>query len=208
MTFSNTTIIHHAQLKNLLTLFSHAFIPLISNPTRLTSYSATLIDNKIIFTNNLSQNVLNGIVLNDLSDHLPVFAYFSGKTLTRDGENKVFIHKITDENLRKFNKNVSKTNWVSFLDEDPNEAYNNFIDEYSRVYNVCFPLKDIKGKLLKNCSSPWITPGLLTTINKKNRLYKKFIRSPPLSNERKYKTYKNKMNHLMRIAKRKYYDNY
>ena len=52
------------------TLFLHAFIPLISNPTHLTSYSATLLDN--IFTNNLSQNVLNGIVLNYLSDHLQV----------------------------------------------------------------------------------------------------------------------------------------
>ena len=196
---------HHTPTQEFIdTLFSHAFIPLISNPTRLTTYSATLIDD--IFTNNLSQNVLNGIVLNDLSDHLPVFAYFSGKTLTRDGENKVFIRKITNENLRKFNENVSNTNWASFLDEDPNMAYNNNIDEYSRVYNACFPLKVIKGKLLNNCSSPWITPGLLKSINKKNRLYKKFIRSPSLSNERKYKTYKNKLNHLIRIAKRKYYD--
>ena len=124
-TFSSTTIIH--QLKNLSTLFSHAFIPLISNPTHLTSYSATLIDN--IFTNSLSQNALNSVVLNDLSDHLPVFAYFSGKTLTRHGENKVFISKITDKNLCKFNENVSNTNWASFLDEDPNMAYSNFIDE-------------------------------------------------------------------------------
>ena len=85
-------------------------------------------------------------------------------------------------------------------------AYNNFIDEYSRVYNACFPLKVIKGNLLNNCSSPWITPGLLKSINKKNRLYKKFITSPSLSNERKYKAYKNKLNHLIRIAKRKYYD--
>ena len=36
------------------TLFLHAFIPQISNPTCLTSYSATLINN--IFTNNLSQS--------------------------------------------------------------------------------------------------------------------------------------------------------
>ena len=119
---------HHTPTQEFIdTLFSHAFIPLISNPTRLTSFSATLIDN--IFTNNLSQNVLNGIVLNDLSDHLPVFAHFSAKTLTRDGENKVFISKITDENLRKFNENVSNTNWASFLDEYSNMAYNNFIDE-------------------------------------------------------------------------------
>ena len=41
-------------------LFCHAFFRLISNPTRLTSYSATLIDN--IFTNNPSQNVFKCII--------------------------------------------------------------------------------------------------------------------------------------------------
>ena len=86
------------------------------------SYSATLIDN--IFTNNLSQNVLNGVVLNDLFDRLPVFAYFSGQTLTRDRDNKAFTRWFTDENLCKFNENVSNTNWSSLLDEDPNMAYN------------------------------------------------------------------------------------
>ena len=129
---------HHTPTQEFIdALFSFAFFPLISNPTRLTSYSATLIDN--IFTNNLSQNVLNGVVLNNLSDHLPVFAYFSGLTLTRDGENKAFMRKFTDENLRKFNKNVSNTNWSSLLNEDPNIAYNNFIQEYSIIYNACFP---------------------------------------------------------------------
>ena len=78
---------HHTPTQEFIdTLFSLALIPLISNPTRLTSYSATLIDN--IFTNNLSQNVLNGVVLNDLSDHLPVFANFCYQTLTRDRDNK------------------------------------------------------------------------------------------------------------------------
>ena len=61
---------HHVPTQEFIdSLFSGVFFPLISNPTRLTSYSATLIDN--IFTNNLSQNAFNGIVLNDLSDHLP-----------------------------------------------------------------------------------------------------------------------------------------
>ena len=84
--------------------------------------------------------ILNGVVLNDLSDHLPVFAYFSGQTLTRDGDNKAFRRKFTDENLRKFNENVANTNWSSLLDEDPNMADKNFMDEYSRICNACFPL--------------------------------------------------------------------
>ena len=85
---------------------------------------------------------------------------------------------ITDENLRKFNEDVSNTNWSSLLDEDPNMAYNNFIDEYSRIYNACSPLKAIKGKLLNNRSSPWISTGLLKSINKKNRLYKNLLDLP------------------------------
>ena len=37
---------HHVPSQEFIdSLFSHAFLPLISNPTRLTSYSATLIDN-------------------------------------------------------------------------------------------------------------------------------------------------------------------
>ena len=63
-------------------------------------------------------------------------------------------------------ENVANTNWSSLLDDDPNMAYNNFIDEYSRICNACFPA--IKGKLLNNRSSSWISPGLLKSINKKN----------------------------------------
>ena len=81
------------------------------------------------------------VVLNDLSDHLPVFAYFSGQTLTRDRDNKAFTRRFTDENLRNFNENVSNINWSSLLDEDPNMAYNNFIDEYSRIYNALLSFK-------------------------------------------------------------------
>ena len=54
--------------------------------------------------------------------------------------------------------------------------------------------------------SPRLTPGLLKPINRKNRLYKRLITSPNKSGELQYKTYKNKLNHLIRIAKRSYYD--
>ena len=53
---------------------------------------------------------------------------------------------------------------------------------------------------------PWLTPGLLKSINRKNRLYKRLITSPYKSGELQYKTYKNKLNHLIRIAKRSYND--
>ena len=93
----------------LIAYFRTHFFPFISNPTRLTSYSATLTDN--IFTNNLLQNVFNGIVLSDLFDHLPVFAYFVNETLTRRRQKKILSRAINTINLEKFHENLSNTHW-------------------------------------------------------------------------------------------------
>ena len=52
-------------------MLSSSFYPLISRPTRITSTSATLIDN--IFINSLEDNFTCGLILTDISDHLPIF---------------------------------------------------------------------------------------------------------------------------------------
>ena len=59
--------IHNPTLDFLNLLFSHSFWPLITRPTRVTSSSATLIDN--IFTNNIALKIscINGIIINDIS---------------------------------------------------------------------------------------------------------------------------------------------
>ena len=45
--------------------------PLITRPTRITSHSKTLIDN--IFTSDLSSQIHSGLIINDMSDHLPIY---------------------------------------------------------------------------------------------------------------------------------------
>lgn len=122
---------HVTTLEFIDNVFSHAFCPLTSQPTRRTSYSATLIDK--IFTNNLSQNVFNGITLSDLSDHLPVFTYFVKESLTRRREKEFFSRAINTIYLEKLKENLSNTNWSLIIKEDdPNEAYNDFMSESSR----------------------------------------------------------------------------
>lgn len=48
--------------------------PEITRPSRITTHSATLIDN--IFTNMLDSNIVSGLLLRDISDHLAVFVVF------------------------------------------------------------------------------------------------------------------------------------
>ena len=64
----------HVVLDNFIdTMYSNGLYPLIDKPTRITQQSATLIDN--IFTNDMNHdNIVCGLPVNDISDHLPVFS--------------------------------------------------------------------------------------------------------------------------------------
>ena len=62
-------------------MFSLGLYPLIDKPTRITAYSATLIDN--IFTNELGSTISSGLIINDISDHLPIFAICKYKDVQR-----------------------------------------------------------------------------------------------------------------------------
>ena len=63
---------HQATGDCLVLMFSRMFFPLITRPTRITSLKASLIDN--VFTNEPLNQSISGLFLNDISDHLPIFA--------------------------------------------------------------------------------------------------------------------------------------
>lgn len=183
-------------------LFSFMLCPLISKPTRLTSHSATLIDN--IFTNNLTHNSTSGLLINDLSElSTPVFDDIA-PPCTKDFKKQV--RDFSDKNVIKFKSFIKDYNWQEvFESDDPNEAYNNFIDKFMHIYNSCFPLKNLKGKALKTAMNPWMSKGILNSIRRKNNMYKKLLNNFDPNFESNYKTYKNKLNHLIQIAKKNYY---
>ena len=52
-------------------MFKVGLQPVISKPTRITQTTNSLIDN--IFTNCINDEIYSGLLINDLSDHLPIF---------------------------------------------------------------------------------------------------------------------------------------
>lgn len=73
----NINLLKHesnSSIEFLNTLYSYYFDPLIDKPTRITCSSATLIDN--ILTNHFVNSITSGMMLTDISDHLPVFLFF------------------------------------------------------------------------------------------------------------------------------------
>ena len=190
------------------TLFSHCYMPLIKNPTRITSHSATLIDN--IFVNDLSimQELLSGLLFSDISDHLPIFTILPISTPPSNNENiKVFRRNINPITQLKFQMHLNNCNWYDvYQSNDANDAYDVFLEKFNNIYNFCFPFKELSRKKLKFISKPWISIGLFTSIKNKSVLYKKFLNNPSETNKHSYKQYKNKLSNLLRIAKKKYYD--
>ena len=63
---------NHATKYFLDTMYSLGLYPLIDRPSRITNHSSTLIDN--IFTNAKEYNNVRRLLVNDITDHLPIFA--------------------------------------------------------------------------------------------------------------------------------------
>lgn len=51
--------------------YSIYLFPIIVKPTRITSNSATIIDN--ILTNEIGNKIVSGLLINDISEYLPVY---------------------------------------------------------------------------------------------------------------------------------------
>ena len=61
---------------------------------------------------------------------------------------------------------------------------------------------------MRSIAKPWITKGIRVSIAKKNKLYKKYLKSKNNYYFSKFKIYRNKLNHLLLRSKKMYYNNY
>ena len=153
------------------TLFSYGIHPLIAKPTRITLNSCTLIDN--IFTN-FTDESNSGIVINDISDHLPIFSVFPLGLYHRIIKTPNRYKRLTYvDNIDKLKTMLLDYNWDVVLQSgDVNSAYNTFINVTKDMYNESCPFKRVNYKKIP--VQPWLTKGLLKACNKQKTLYKQF----------------------------------
>ena len=126
------------------------------------------------------------------------------ETTTQTEKNKRVINK---KNINRLKEQISQTNWEEIVQIDnPETAYNNFMDKLKTLYDTNLPILKSKIRKRKPVHKPWITKGFLVSLKAKNKLYKQFLKNPSITNEEKYKKYRNKFNNLKRIAKKRYYE--
>lgn len=201
----NYDLTKNMQDKNVLSfsnlLSSYGYISTISKPTRVVRGSSTLLDN--IFVNDHNYVNLSGIILDDLSDHFPIFNLLSLKHVNHSEEK---VRKVFDkQKFRELNDflEVKLANFETIT--DPNMACETLMNCF--IEGIEKYSKSFKPSRRKTPIKPWITPSILCSINNKNKLFRAFIKNRCTANENKYKTFRNVLTNVLREAKRAYFQN-
>lgn len=179
-------------------LYSYSFVPLIDKPTRVSSSTASVIDN--IFTNQSTTTHKSGVIKADISDHYPVFSMSEmSSPLKTDQILKIRLFKPV--NLEKFISLLTTESWEDTRSSNNAQtAFSSFINTLTTHYNNSFPI--IEKKPSRKDSNQWITRGLKVSIKQKNKLYIQYKYRPTLHNKVRYNQYKNKLRNLINVAKK------
>jgi hypothetical protein len=182
----------------------HSFSPIINKPTRITKTTATLIDN--IWINSKSNNLYNGIILNDTTDHFPIFLTERHTKVQYRHETKYTTKRqLKDHNITSLKNDLSILKWHNVLKcQNPEEAFNIFDETFLKYLNKNCPIKLCKISTSNN-DKKWITNKLKNACRKKHSLYKEYLKNPNNITRVKYNTYRNKVKHFITKTEGQYY---
>ena len=182
-------------------LASYGYWPTISKSTRISDEKCSLIDN--IFCNNLELVTSTGIIFEDLSDHLPIFACclpLLNTPRSDDWNNKRVFDKSKIENLKQYL--VSQLHNFCEI-TDPDDAAHCLVTAYTSGIDIFSYNKRCtrKNKAIK----PWISSAILTSLNRRNVLFKARNKNPTTENKIAYIRHRNCLNEIIREAKKMYF---
>ena len=127
-----------------------------------------------IYTNTLTSQVVSGIALYDISDHLPVF-YIINTPIRRNKEKRFYRNFNNHFNADSYLDDMRRINWndkLSNLSTDLNKTTQDVIDVINEITNKHVPVKEASQSKLKQLNKPWMTTGLLKSIKTKQRMYR------------------------------------
>ena len=196
------------------TFFGHGFVPLISLATHFKpGCNPSCIDN--IFVNTADNVTLSGVSENCITHHHPIFCCYQTDSDVNDCTTKTKNYPKYDyceSNFIKFNECISTRLESGPLPYDEN-GFNTFSVMLTDTIDECFLTDPQAYNSRRNrLINPWITSGLINSIEKKNTLYKKWkktvtkkLKQGDVTLYTNYKNYRKNLKFLISNAKKLYY---
>ena len=184
---------------------SHSYMPSINVPTRITTHSQSLIDNIFIKCKNLASAA---VIYCDISDHLPIAAVLRTKLSAKKQKSNTYMRAYGDSSISNFNQDLGRPLLWNGLTTASNtdEMFILFHTTFSDCFERHFPLTVSKNKYKKSPRHAWMTGGLIKCCNKKNNLYKKWIKSKKTEDKSKYTKYLSQLKKVLKSAEKTYFD--
>ena len=194
-----------ATTKKLQSLYEiYQMSQLISEATRVTKQSATLIDH--LATNKPEKISSSGVIHTGISDHSLIFAIRKINITIKEKERTIEIR-----NMKKFNKELFLTDlanqpweYLYFFGNNPDVTWEIWKELFLEVLNKHAP---IQSKKVKTHKIPWLTCDIKAMIVKRDKLKKIAIMSGLETDWKNYRQIRNKTIKELRYAKANYYSN-
>lgn len=184
------------------TLHSFSFFCTINQFTRVTLSTRTVIDN--IITNIRNTRLESGVVLSDITDHFPIVFFLDLANKNELSLQKTKIKVLNERILKLLIENLQAKTWKAVYDcNNTDTAYDNLINEITN--SICCTIPEKNAGHRATGFNPWLTKGILKSITHKNKLYKRFLRSPSVMNKDIYTSYRNKLTNIIRKSKNNHY---
>ena len=195
-------------------LASNSFIPLILQPTRITSHSNILKDN--IFSNIIDPDITSGNLTATISENVPQFAIIPNMFgNTTSNKSNIYERDWSKFDSEYFILDYFSSDWEDLLKIDElnvDSSTQSYLEKINISVDTYAPLKGIDKYKLRFKSKPWINLGLQKSVSVKNKLLTKLINTkhPILKEEThiEYRNYRNLLTTLMKKSKQAYYNKY
>ena len=195
-------------------MYASFLLPYINTPSRVTPHSKTLIDK--IFSNTIEDSYISENLVTTISDHYGQFLLMKNlnnkKNITKT---EVYHQDFQNINEKRLENDLQNTSWDDVLEvhsEDIGKSFETFFSTINSTIDRHAPLKKMSLKERKLKLKPWIRKGILTSINNKNKAYRKHCRAKDQNRKHElhtlFKQYRNSLNNIIKVSKANHYHQY
>ncbi len=177
----------------------------ITDPTRVTKTTRTLLDPMILSDDVASIHSGTVDFDNTISDHKGTYAYLDFQlSMNKSYKRVVWCYKHGD--YAKLNKLINDTNWSEMFEKcnDIDVAVDNFYTTLTKYITECIPTKQVT---IRPNDKPWFNSILRKEFRKRDRLRKLAKKYNHEKYTIAYKRQRNKVNNMKYYAKELFYSN-
>ena len=159
--------------------------------------------------------VTSGNLTINISDHLAQFLIIPEEYYKFTKKHNLLKRNYKNFDRDNFILDLLEINWVNIISvdkNDPNHSFNSFETKIYSLIDTYLPQKKITNKEIKLEFKPWITYGICKSIQRRDSLYKRFIKAKYIHIKNgyhvRYKKLRNQIVTLCRESKMLHYQQF